>query len=50
LAYQVASLLNIAVLLEPFLPETAARIHAIFETGQVAAAKGTLFPKHDGIS
>lgn len=49
LAYQVASLLNIAGLLEPFLPDTSARIRAIFETGRVAPYKGTLFPKHDNL-
>ena len=49
LAYQVASLLNIAVLLDPFLPETADKIRAIFESGKVAPYKGTLFPKHEGL-
>jgi methionyl-tRNA synthetase len=47
LAYQVSSLLNIAVLLEPFLPDTSAKIQAIFESGKVKPFKGTLFPKHD---
>jgi methionyl-tRNA synthetase len=47
LAYQVSSLLNIATLLEPFLPETAAKIQAIFAGGTVKPLKGTLFPKHD---
>ncbi len=47
LAYQVSSLLNIATLLEPFLPETAAKIQAAFADGTVHPADGTLFPKHD---
>lgn len=47
LAYQVGSLLNIAGLLEPFLPETAAKIQAIFKGDKVQPLKGTLFPKAD---
>lgn len=47
LAYQVSSLLNIASLLEPFLPETAEKIQAVFREGHVHLAKTTLFPKHD---
>jgi methionyl-tRNA synthetase len=47
LAYQVSSLLNIAELLEAFLPDTSAKIHAMFSTGKVVAGKGTLFPKHE---
>lgn len=47
LAYQVASLLNIAYLLEPFLPETAEKIREIFASGTVILGKSTLFPKHD---
>jgi methionyl-tRNA synthetase len=47
LAYQVSSLLNIATLLEPFLPETSAKIQAIFRDGKVNMPKETLFPKHD---
>jgi methionyl-tRNA synthetase len=47
LAYQVSSLLNIAKLLEPFLPDTAAKILAIFKDGQVRPLQGTLFPKHE---
>lgn len=47
LAYQVASLLNIARLLEPFLPETAAKITATFADGRVKPLGQTLFPKHD---
>jgi methionyl-tRNA synthetase len=45
LAYQVGSLLNIAKLLEPFLPETAAKIAAVFAGKTVQPIAGTLFPK-----
>ncbi|MEK7594444.1 MAG: methionine--tRNA ligase [Patescibacteria group bacterium] len=47
LAYQVSSLLNIAILLEPFLPDTSARIQAVFKGAKVKPIEGTLFPKHD---
>jgi methionyl-tRNA synthetase len=47
LANQVSDLLQIAELLEPFLPETAARIVNIFESGIVRPPQGTLFPKFD---
>jgi methionyl-tRNA synthetase len=47
LAYQSSSLLNIAQLLEPFLPDTAAKIKGIFQGGTVQPIKGTLFPKHE---
>lgn len=45
LAYQASSLLGIATLLEPFLPETAAKIKAVFSEGIVRPIAGTLFPK-----
>jgi methionyl-tRNA synthetase len=45
LANQVSDLLQIAGLLEPFLPETADKIKHIFETGIVRPTKETLFPK-----
>ena len=45
LAYQVSSLLQIADLLTPFLPDTAVKIKAIFAEGVVRPTKGTLFPK-----
>lgn len=45
LAYQASSLLSIARLLEPFMPETAATIQAVFEGGTIHATDGTLFPK-----
>ena len=47
LSYQVSSLLGIAELLEPFLPETAARIKAVFAGDEVRPIEGTLFPKHE---
>lgn len=47
LAYQVASLLSIAALLESFLPETAAKIQAVFKDGRADPGDGTLFPKHE---
>lgn len=47
LAYQVSSLLNIATLLEPFLPDTSAKIQAVFAGAVVKPIEGTLFPKHD---
>jgi methionyl-tRNA synthetase len=45
LAYQVSCLLEIAELLEPFMPDTASKIRGIFETGVVVPIQGTLFPK-----
>jgi len=47
LAYQASALLSIATLLEPFLPETATKIKAIFGEGLVRPIEGTLFPKHE---
>ena len=45
LAYQASCLLEIAELLRPFLPDTAAKIKAVFESGIVKPIDGTLFPK-----
>lgn len=45
LAYQVACLLQIAQLLEPFMPETAVKIRHVFEEGVIRPIEGTLFPK-----
>lgn len=45
LAAQCSDLLQIAELLEPFLPSSAAKIKTIFETGIVRPIEGTLFPK-----
>jgi methionyl-tRNA synthetase len=47
LAYQASCLLEVADLLEPFLPETATKIKAVFEEGIVRPIEGTLFPKAD---
>lgn len=47
LAYQVSCLLEIADLLEPFMPQTAVKIRHMFQEGVVRPAEGTLFPKHD---
>lgn len=47
LAYQASSLLAIAQLLLPFLPDTAEKITAIFSEGIVRPIEGTLFPKLD---
>jgi methionyl-tRNA synthetase len=45
LAYQVSCLLEIADLLEPFLPGTAEKIQATFKEGLVQQQGSTLFPK-----
>jgi methionyl-tRNA synthetase len=47
LAYQASALLEIAELLEPFLPETAKKISVIFSEGIVRPSDQTLFPKHE---
>jgi methionyl-tRNA synthetase len=50
LAYQVSSLMNIAELLVPFLPETSDKIKAVFAGAKVQPIKGTLFPKNEAPS
>ncbi len=45
LAYQASALIEIATLLEPFLPTSAAKIKAVFEEGIVRPIDGSLFPK-----
>jgi methionyl-tRNA synthetase len=45
LAYQAGALLEIAELLTPFMPETAAKITGVFKDGIVRPLDGTLFPK-----
>ncbi|MEJ0072664.1 MAG: hypothetical protein WDN27_01060 [Candidatus Saccharibacteria bacterium] len=45
LAAQAGDLLEIAGLLEPFLPDTAAKIQSVFKTGIVKPLKTTLFPR-----
>lgn len=47
LGYQVSSLLEIADLLEPFMPTTAVKIRHVFADGVVRPIDGTLFPKHE---
>jgi methionyl-tRNA synthetase len=47
LAYQASCLLEIADLLEPFLPDTAVKIRNVFSTGVIRPTKETLFPKHE---
>lgn len=47
LAYQASSLLQIADLLEPFLPDTAVKIRQVFNEGVVRPLDGTLFPRKD---
>lgn len=47
LAYMCGSLLEIATLLVPFLPETAARITELFSNGVVGTLDGSLFPKKE---
>jgi len=45
LAYLSSALLQIADLLEPFLPQTALQIRHVFGEGVIRPTKGTLFPK-----
>lgn len=47
LAYQVGCLMEIADLLEPFMPDTAAKIRSIFAEGILRPLTGTLFPKQE---
>ena len=47
LAYIVSSILQIADMLEPFMPSTSAKIEGIFSEGIVKPIEGTLFPKHE---
>ena len=45
LAYQVSCLLEIAELLDPFMPTTAAKMAAVFQEGVVRPIEGMLFPR-----
>ena len=45
LADLVSDILEIADLLEPFMPSTAVKIRGIFETGLIRPLDGTLFPR-----
>lgn len=47
LAYCVSCLLEVAGLLKPFLPDTAAKIEYVFGEGVVKPFEGSLFPKKD---
>ncbi len=47
LAYQTGALLQIADMLEPFLPDTAVKIRQLFNEGVLRPLKTTLFPKKD---
>lgn len=47
LAYAVSCLLEIADLLEPFMPETAHKIQFVFKEGVVRPLDTTLFPKQE---
>lgn len=49
LAYSTSSLLEIAELLEPFMPSTASRIKQIFSTGILQPLESSLFPKQDTV-
>jgi methionyl-tRNA synthetase len=50
LAYQAGCLIEIADLLEPFLPDTAVKIRNIFSEGIIRPIEGTLFPKTEASS
>ncbi|MEX1995686.1 MAG: methionine--tRNA ligase, partial [Candidatus Saccharimonadales bacterium] len=47
LAYLAASLLEIAALLAPFMPQTAEIIQKTFSTGVLRPMPASLFPKHE---
>jgi methionyl-tRNA synthetase len=47
LATQAGDLLQIAELLVPFLPDTAAKMQDMLGSGVVRPQEGTLFPKHE---
>lgn len=47
LAYQAGCLIEIAELLEPFMPETSSKIRHVFEEGVIRPMKTTLFPRHE---
>lgn len=47
LAYMTSCLLEIADLLEPFLPETSKKINYIFESGIIKQPETSLFPKDE---
>jgi len=45
LAYAVGALSQIGDLLVPFLPDTADKIHKVFQSGSIVATENVLFPK-----
>jgi methionyl-tRNA synthetase len=45
LAQQASDLLQIADMLEPFMPDTAVKIRNVFSEGMLRPTEGTLFPK-----
>jgi len=47
LAYGAASLLEIASLLAPFMPDSAAKIQGVFGSGMLKPLAALLFPKHE---
>lgn len=47
LAYQVSCLIQIADLLEPFIPDTAQKIKFVFEEGFIKPLETTLFPRKE---
>jgi methionyl-tRNA synthetase len=47
LAYQSSCLLEIADLLEPFMPDTSTKIRGIFASGVAQPTEGTLFPRKE---
>lgn len=47
LAYMAAALLEVASLLDPFMPETASKIQQLFGSGLLKEVPAPLFPKHD---
>lgn len=47
LAYQVSCILEIAGMLEPFMPETAGKINHVFAEGVIRPIDTTLFPRKE---
>jgi methionyl-tRNA synthetase len=47
LAYQVSCLLEIAEMLQPFIPDTALKIRHTFEEGVIRKSQTTLFPRKE---
>lgn len=47
LANQASDLVQIADMIEPFMPETAVKIRHVFAEGIIRPTEGTLFPKYE---